>query len=203
MSRLLMNENEKWNKFIETPLYTKVGKVHSVQEQFFVAKGPKAKIGDVCFVGEHNVLCEVIAIEKENNMLLPFEQTEKVCYGDSVTLVSEDVVVPRGNHLLGKVLSANGEVLNEEAENIPLQKIKLDAPPIHAFEREEITDVFETGIKSIDSMLTIGIGQKIGIFAGSGVGKSTLLGMIAKNAKADINVISLVGERGREVKDFI
>ena len=65
MSRLLMNENEKWNKFIETPLYTKVGKVHSVQEQFFVAKGPKAKIGDVCFVGEHNVLCEVIAIEKK------------------------------------------------------------------------------------------------------------------------------------------
>ncbi len=101
------------------------------------------------------------------------------------------------------MLSANGEVLNENVENIPLQKIKLDAPPIHAFEREEITDVFETGIKSIDSMLTIGIGQKIGIFAGSGVGKSTLLGMIAKNAKADINVISLVGERGREVKDFI
>ncbi len=93
-------------------------------------------------------------------MLLPFEQTEKVCYGDSVTLIEEDVVIPRGNHLLGKVLSANGGVLNEDADNIPLQKIKLDAPPIHAFEREEITDVFETGIKSIDSMLTIGIGQK-------------------------------------------
>lgn len=197
MNNELMNEHNKWNTFIETPFYTKVGKVHSVQEQFFVAKGPKAKIGDVCLVGEHSVLCEVIAIEKENNMLLPFGQTEKVCYGDAVTLIEEDVVVPRGNHLLGKVLSANGEVLNENTENIPLQKIKLDAPPIHAFEREEITDVFETGIKSIDSMLTIGIGQKIGIFAGSGVGKSTLLGMIAKNAKADINVISLVGERGR------
>ncbi|MGG0648118.1 flagellar protein export ATPase FliI [Bacillus mycoides] len=196
MNNKLMNEHNKWNTFIETPFYTKFGKVHSVQEQFFVAKGPKAKIGDVCLVGEHSVLCEVIAIEKENNMLLPFEQTEKVCYGDSVTLIAEDVVVPRGNHLLGKVL-------NEDSENIPVQKIKLDAPPIHAFEREEITDVFETGIKSIDSMLTIGIGQKIGIFAGSGVGKSTLLGMIAKNAKADINVISLVGERGREVKDFI
>lgn len=71
---------------------------------------------------EHNVLCEVIAIEKENNMLLPFEQTERVCYGDSVTLIAEDVAVPCGNHLLGKVLSANGEVLNENAENIPLQK---------------------------------------------------------------------------------
>ncbi|AWC32330.1 flagellar protein export ATPase FliI [Bacillus cytotoxicus] len=203
MNSMLINEHQKWNTFIETSFYIKTGKVHSVQEQFFISKGPKAKIGDVCLVGEHHVLCEVIAIEKENNMLLPFEQTEKVCYGDSVTLIAEDVIVPRGNALLGKVLNANGEILNEPSENIPLQKVKLDAPPIHAFEREEITEVFETGIKSIDAMLTIGVGQKIGIFAGSGVGKSTLLGMIAKNAKADINVISLVGERGREVKDFI
>ncbi|MDC2865758.1 MULTISPECIES: flagellar protein export ATPase FliI [unclassified Bacillus (in: firmicutes)] len=203
MKERLVTEHERWNEFIEVPFYIQKGKVHSVQEQFFVSKGPKAKIGDVCHVGEHNVLCEVIAIEKENNMLLPFEQTEKVCYGDAVTLISEDVVVPRGKHLLGKVLSANGEIINEREVTVPLQKIKLDAPPIHAFEREEITEVFETGIKSIDGMLTIGIGQKIGIFAGSGVGKSTLLGMIAKNAKADINVISLVGERGREVKDFI
>ena len=104
MNNQLIIEHSKWNTFIETPFYTKVGKVHSVQEQFFVAKGPKAKIGDVCFVGEHNVLCEVIAIEKENNMLLPFEQTERVCYGDSVTLIAEDVAVPCGNHLLGKVL---------------------------------------------------------------------------------------------------
>ncbi|PEA53497.1 flagellum-specific ATP synthase FliI [Bacillus pseudomycoides] len=203
MKERLVTEHEKWNAFIEAPFYIQKGKIHSVQEQFFVSKGPKAKIGDICLVGEHNVLCEVIAIEKENNMLLPFEQTEKVCYGDAVTLISEDVVVPRGKHLLGKVLSANGEIINEREVTVPLQKIKLDAPPIHAFEREEITEVFETGIKSIDGMLTIGIGQKIGIFAGSGVGKSTLLGMIAKNAKADINVISLVGERGREVKDFI
>ncbi|KFN03955.1 flagellar protein export ATPase FliI [Bacillus clarus] len=203
MSSMLMNEHNKWNVFVETPLYTKTGKIHSIQEQFFKSKGPKAKIGDVCVVGEHRVLCEVIAIEKENNMLLPFEQTEKVCYGDLVTLIEEDIVVPRGDILLGKVLSANGKILNEVRESVPLQKMKLDAPPLHAFNREEITEVFETGIKSIDSMLTIGIGQKIGIFAGSGVGKSTLLGMIAKNAKADINVISLVGERGREVKDFI
>ncbi|WP_369900243.1 flagellar protein export ATPase FliI [Bacillus manliponensis] len=203
MREQLLQEHAKWNEFIKTPFYIKTGKVHSVQEQFFVSKGPKAKVGDVCLVGEHNVLCEVIAIEKENNMLLPFEQTEKVCYGDKVTLIAEDVAVPQGEYLLGKVLSATGAVLNDDSEHIPLQKMKLDAPPIHAFEREKITDVFETGIKSIDSMLTIGIGQKIGIFAGSGVGKSTLLGMIAKNAKADVNVISLVGERGREVKDFI
>ena len=94
MNNKLMNEHNKWNTFIETPFIRNLAKVHSVQEQFFVAKGPKAKIGDVCLVGEHSVLCEVIAIEKENNMLLPFEQTEKVCYGDSVTLIAEDVGAP-------------------------------------------------------------------------------------------------------------
>lgn len=195
-------QEKQWDAFISAPLYLTRGKIHSVQEQFFISKGPKAKIGDICSVGENRVLCEVIAIEKENNMLLPLKQSEKVSYGDWVTLLSEEVTVPRGTHLLGKVLNANGEILNSD-NNVPVQKVKLDSPPIHAFERQAITDVFETGVKSIDSMLTIGIGQKIGIFAGSGVGKSTLLGMIAKNANADVNVIGLVGERGREVQDFI
>ncbi|MFX3622724.1 MAG: flagellar protein export ATPase FliI [Ectobacillus sp.] len=203
MKLYLQEEAKKWAAFIAAPFYISKGKVHSVQEQFFISKGPKAKIGDICAVGEQKVLCEVIAIEKENNMLLPLDQNEKVSYGDWVEVIAEEVTVPRGDHLLGKVLNANGNVLNGEVKHIPLQKVKLDAPPIHAFERQEITEVFETGIKSIDSMLTIGVGQKIGIFAGSGVGKSTLLGMIAKNAKADVNVIGLVGERGREVKDFI
>ncbi|MFD3446002.1 flagellar protein export ATPase FliI [Microbacteriaceae bacterium 4G12] len=203
MNGKLVQETEKWTQFLSTPLYITRGKIHSIQEQVFISKGPKAKIGDICLVGEKNILCEVIAIEKENNTLLPFNQSDKASYGDWVTAIDEEVKVPRGHHLLGKVLNANGDILNDEASSFPLQKVKLDAPPIHAFRRQEITEVLETGIKSIDSMLTIGIGQKIGIFAGSGVGKSTLLGMIAKHAKADINVIGLVGERGREVKDFI
>jgi flagellum-specific ATP synthase len=198
----LKQEQKLWDQFISAPLYVTKGRIHSVQEQLFIAKGPKVKIGDICAVGENRVLCEVIAIEKENNMLLPLNQNEKVSYGDWVIKLAEEVSIPRGKHLLGKVLNANGEILNR-AEQPPVDKVKLDSPPIHAFERQAITDVFETGIKAIDSMLTIGIGQKIGIFAGSGVGKSTLLGMIAKNAKADINVIGLVGERGREVQDFI
>lgn len=197
-------EKEKLNSFVSIPMYVRKGKIHSIQEQFYASKGPKAKIGDICFVGEDKIMCEVVAIEKENNMLLPFDQSAKVSYGDWVTPIDADVRVPRDECMLGKVLNANGEVMNDyEPQTYPLQKLNLDAPPIKAFERMEITDVFETGIKSIDSLLTIGIGQKIGIFAGSGVGKSTLLGMIAKNAKADINVIGLVGERGREVKDFI
>ncbi|MCP8968847.1 FliI/YscN family ATPase [Ectobacillus ponti] len=203
MNTYFAGERQKWEQFLAAPLYLPTGRIHSIQEQVFVSKGPKAKIGDICVVGEKKVMCEVIAIEKENNMLLPFDQNEKVSYGDAVILIGEEVKVPRGEHLLGKVLNANGEVLNDAVGDYAYQRIHLDAPPIHAFDRLEIQDVFQTGIKSIDSMLTIGVGQKIGIFAGSGVGKSTLLGMIAKNASADVNVIALVGERGREVKDFI
>lgn len=196
-------EKQKLNSFLSCPIYVRKGKIHSLQEQFYVSKGPKAQIGDVCLVGEDEIMCQVVAIEKENNMLLPFDQSSKVSYGDWVKPIDAEVLVPRDELMLGKVLDANGNVMNETMTDYPMQKLKLDAPPIRAFERQEITEVLETGIKPIDSMLTIGIGQKIGIFAGSGVGKSTLLGMIAKNAKVDINVISLVGERGREVKDFI
>ncbi len=196
-------EQRKLASFLSTPMYIRKGKIHSIQEQFYISKGPKTQIGDVCLVGENEVMCQVIAIEKENNVLLPFDQSSSVSYGDWVIPIAAEVLVPRDEFMLGKVLDAHGSVMNEGRKGFPMQKLHLDAPPLHAFKRQKITDVFETGVKSIDSLLTIGLGQKIGIFAGSGVGKSTLLGMIAKNAKADINVISLVGERGREVKDFI
>nr|WP_219931869.1 flagellar protein export ATPase FliI [Listeria seeligeri] len=184
--------------------YIQKGKIHTVQEQMYISKGPQVKIGDTVMVGENKVLCEVISIEKENNMLLPFNQSDKVAYGDWVYVTDTKITIPADEFLLGKVLNASGEILNEEAGTAKFkQKMPLEAPPIHAFNRAEITETLETGIKAIDGMLTIGIGQKIGIFAGSGVGKSTLLGMIARNAKADINIIGLVGERGREVKDFL
>lgn len=196
------DEKQIWEDIKSSSLFLPRGKIHSVQEQLFVSKGPKAKIGDVCVVGENKVLCEIISIEKENNFLLPFEQGEKVMSGEWVEVVSQKVTIPQTQYLQGMVLNANGDLMNME-DIFSKQQVSLDSKPIHAFERQEITDTFETGIRAIDGMLTIGIGQKIGIFAGSGVGKSTLLGMIAKNAKADINVIGLVGERGREVKDFI
>lgn len=191
-----------WQTIKRAIPYIRKGKIHTVQEQLYISKGPQMQIGDTVTVGEKKVLCEVISIEKENNMLLPFNQTDKVSAGDWVYPNDAEVTIPASGELLGKVLSATGEVINgDPAENT--QKIALEAPPINAFARQEITDSLETGIKAIDGMLTIGIGQKIGIFAGSGVGKSTLLGMIARNAKVDVNVIALVGERGREVKDFI
>ncbi|MBF2630877.1 flagellar protein export ATPase FliI [Listeria seeligeri] len=197
-------KNQAWKELKNTVPYIQKGKIHTVQEQMYISKGPQVKIGDTVMVGENKVLCEVISIEKENNMLLPFNQSDKVAYGDWVYVTDTKITIPADEFLLGKVLNASGEILNEEAGTAKFkQKMPLEAPPIHAFNRAEITETLETGIKAIDGMLTIGIGQKIGIFAGSGVGKSTLLGMIARNAKADINIIGLVGERGREVKDFL
>lgn len=197
-------KNQAWQELKNTVPYIQKGKIHTVQEQMYISKGPQVKIGDTVMVGENKVLCEVISIEKENNMLLPFNQSDKVAYGDWVYVTDTKITIPADEFLLGKVLNASGEILNEEAGTAKFkQKMPLEAPPIHAFNRAEITETLETGIKAIDGMLTIGIGQKIGIFAGSGVGKSTLLGMIARNAKADINIIGLVGERGREVKDFL
>lgn len=197
-------KNPAWQELKNTVPYIQKGKIHTVQEQMYISKGPQVKIGDTVMVGENKVLCEVISIEKENNMLLPFNQSDKVAYGDWVYVTDTKITIPADEFLLGKVLNASGEILNEEAGTAKFkQKMPLEAPPIHAFNRAEITETLETGIRAIDGMLTIGIGQKIGIFAGSGVGKSTLLGMIARNAKADINIIGLVGERGREVKDFL
>lgn len=199
---MISKEKSIGEDLLSSPLFLRRGKIHSVQEQYFVSKGPRAQIGDICLVGSANVLCEVVSIEKENNVLLPFLTGSKVQPGDWVKVITQKVTIPTAENLLGKVLNANGEVINVEDE-FRKQKVDLDAPPIQAFERKRITEPFITGIKAIDSMLTIGVGQKIGIFAGSGVGKSTLMGMIARNASADINVIGLVGERGREVQEFI
>ncbi|WP_099222108.1 FliI/YscN family ATPase [Listeria costaricensis] len=194
-----------WPLVTQVPPFIRRGKIHTIHEQVYISKGPQVKIGDLVIVGENQVLCEVIAIEKENNHLLPFGQTDKVSYGDAVFLTSSASLIPNDHDLLGAVLNAKGEVINrpKTANQNGGQRVSIDSPPISAFDRLEITDILETGIKAIDGMLSIGIGQKIGIFAGSGVGKSTLLGMIARNAKVDINVIGLVGERGREVKDFL
>lgn len=198
----LIKEQKRFEEVLSSPFFLRKGKIHTVQNQYFIAKGPKANIGDTCKVGDKGILCEVIGVIKEDNYLLPFDSNQKVSNGDMVEMVGKGVLVPKKNNLLGKVLNANGEIINGD-NDVEKEYVDLEKPPIGAFEREGIDSVLQTGVKVIDGMLTVGLGQKIGIFAGSGVGKSTLLGMIAKRAKVDVNVIALVGERGREVKDFI
>lgn len=108
-------KTEAWQELKNTVPYIQKGKIHTVQEQVYISKGPQVKIGDTVMVGENKVLCEVISIEKENNMLLPFNQSDKVAYGDWVYVTDTKITIPADEFLLGKVLNASGDILNEEA----------------------------------------------------------------------------------------
>lgn len=183
---------------------TKFGEVHTIKEQLITSKGPVCKIGDLCFVGEQKVPCEVISLKGSDVNLMPLTTLTGLKVGDRVYLKENNVELPDVNKLLGHVINGVGEFIDgakfEKEERYP---IPLHRPAPNALYRKRISTIFPTGVKSIDSLLTIGEGQKIGIFAGSGVGKSTLLGMIAKKAQADVNVVALIGERGREVREFM
>jgi flagellum-specific ATP synthase len=188
-------------------LVRRFGEIHNITEQILISKGPICKIGDVCEVGEGQQLCEVISLKGNDVYLMPLSsQLGKLSIGDRVFVRETQVEIPNVQQLLGRVINGLGEFIDTPGDpfgNFERKTILLDRNAPNAMLRKRIDTQLETGVKAIDSMLSIGEGQRIGIFAGTGVGKSTLLGMIAKNAKADINVIALVGERGREVRDFI
>ena len=149
------------------------------------------------------VLAEVVAIDATRVTLMPYGSTQGLCAGATVVAVGSHSRVGVGKQLLGRVIDGLGRPLDglpppETAASMPLK-----GAPINPMQRPRIGKVLETGIRSIDGLLTLGQGQRVGIFAGSGVGKSTLLGMIARHVVADVNVIALIGERGREVREFV
>lgn len=171
------------------------------------SNGPVAKIGDSCNLfspkGDKVVQAEVVGFRDQKVLLMPFGDLSGIGPGNRVISTNHALRVPVGLDMIGRVLDGLGRPMDG------LGPIKVDthynienAPP-SPLSRKRIAQVMPLGIKAIDSLLTIGMGQRVGIFAGSGVGKSTLLGMMARNAQADVNVITLVGERGREVKDFL
>jgi flagellum-specific ATP synthase len=171
------------------------------------ARGIDASIGDFCLIiprdGTQPVLVEVVGFRDDTLLLMPFSELQGIRAGTRVEHTYAHYSVPTGMGLLGRVIDALGNPIDDGG---PLQQVEftLTRPsPPSALERPPITDIFMTGVRAIDGFLTCGVGQRMGIFSGSGVGKSTLLGMIARGAVADINIIGLVGERGREVKDFI
>lgn len=179
------------------------GEVHTIKEQLIISKGPVSQVGDICFVGESKIPCEVISLEKENVYLMPLDKMERLQIGERVITAKKEIKLPETELLLGRVLNGYGEFIDGKQKYRDKESILLDKDAPNPLGRKRIKRVMETGIKTIDGFLTIGEGQKIGIFAGTGVGKSTLLGMIAKNAKSDVNVIALIGERGREVLEFM
>ncbi|MCH3964223.1 MAG: flagellar protein export ATPase FliI [Clostridium sp.] len=169
------------------------------------AEGIKAFVGEVCSIYNeinHRIVCEVVGFNEDNVILMPLGELNGISPGCRVVPERRPLSVTCCDNLLGKVLDGLGKPIDSSVISSGIS-YPLDSEPPDPLKRKRIKEVIPTGIRAIDGFLTCGQGQRIGIFAGSGVGKSTTLGMIAKYAEADINVIALIGERGREVRDFI
>ncbi len=183
------------------------GRVTKIVGLTIESNGPTTRIGDVCKVysykGNESIEAEVVGFKDQRVLLMPFGKVEGIGLGSRVISTNQPFQVPVGKKFVGRVLDALGNPMDDKGPIEPDYLYPVENEPPAPLSRSRIKEVLPLGIKAIDGLLTVGRGQRMGIFAGSGVGKSTLLGMIARNAVADINVITLVGERGREVKDFI
>lgn len=188
-------------------LYTYSGKIEQIVGMTVEASGITCNIGDVCNIStaseEKIVLAEVVGFKGNKVLLMPYEDIDGIGYGSVVYNTGKKLMVKMSNDLVGRTVDAMGNPIDGEGPIEGTDFYSINGVPANPMERPRISTPIEMGVKAIDGMLTIGKGQRMGIFAGSGVGKSTLMGMIARNVKADINVIALVGERGREVVEFI
>lgn len=197
---------EKYQSLAEESFFKKMGKVLNVIGLTIESAGPDAKLGDLCKIFPVSegtpIMSEVVGFKDGKTVLMPYEVTKGIGLGSMVENEGRPLTVKVGDHLLGKILDGLGRPLDgSEVENGVAYSV--EASPPSAMSRELIDEVLSLGVKAVDGLMTVGKGQRIGIFAGSGVGKSTLMGMFARNTKADINVIALIGERGREVREFI
>lgn len=186
----------------------KIGNLTNVVGLVLESNGPKAPIGQVCMLrdnhGNEVSKAEIVGFKDGNRILsMVLGETNNISPGMEIVSTDEEFKIKVSSHLLGRVLDGLGEPIDGK-KSYPIQeKRSIYAIPPNPLFRKSITEPIFTGVRAIDGLLTIGKGQRVGIFAGSGVGKSTLLGMISKNSSADVNVIALIGERGREVKEFI
>lgn len=188
--------------------YQEIGAVQEVIGLTIESRGPKAKIGDVCHIYTENpdnpvLLSEVVGFREGRILLMPLGEMDALSPGCKVMNTGRYFTVPVGHELLGRVLDGLGNPIDDRFALSLDEAYSTIAPPPHPLRRSNIETPISMGVKAIDGFMTIGTGQRIGIFAGSGVGKSTTMGMIARNTSADLSVIALIGERGREVRDFI
>ena len=200
---------DKYQSVLNKTYFKKLGKVENVVGLTIESAGPDAKLGDLCLnytdsEKQNFILAEVVGFKEKKTLLMPYEVTEGIGLGCIVENMNYPLSVQVGDFLLGKTLDGLGRCIDEYQTDVrSIQRYPLEAPPPDPMSREIIDEVLPLGVKAVDGLITVGKGQRIGIFAGSGVGKSTLMGMFARNTKADINVIALIGERGREVREFI
>ena len=186
-------------------LYPVFGLVTKVEQGFLSANGLSPRIGDIVRITNENgnSMGMVTTLEANSFKITPFSFVEGTKVGDKVYLNTKGLQIPVGLELLGRVINPLGEPIDGKGELRAEGLMPIIRQPIAAMKRGMIDEVFSVGVKSIDGLLTCGKGQKLGIFAGSGVGKSTLMGMIVRGAQAKIKVIALIGERGREVPEFV
>ncbi|HEX7636730.1 MAG TPA: FliI/YscN family ATPase [Noviherbaspirillum sp.] len=188
-------------------LVRRTGRVICISGQSIEAVGPDATIGEVCEVApgyaQDKLMAEVVGVKPGRVILMPYGELRGVGSGNEVVATGVHPRMPVGDGLLGRVVDAFGVPLDGGPPPKASGARPLHAMPLNPLTRPRISDLIETGVRAIDCLLPLGRGQRMGIFAGSGVGKSTLLGMLARDVKADINVIALIGERGREVREFI
>lgn len=190
-----------------TDLYQYKGSVSKLLGLTVEVKLPGLKIGDLCYIETHDgqkKAAEVVAFKGEVAQLLLLYDGAGIGQGSLVQSTGKQITIPVGDFLLGRLINPLGEPIDgRPLDTMGAKWVSIEGSPPDAFERPIINTMFSSGVRAIDSCLTLGCGQRMGLFAGSGVGKSTMLGMIARNSDADVNVMALIGERGREVKEFI
>ena len=197
---------EKYNSLYFKDYTAHYGKVSKIVGLTVESVGPPCKLNDMCQIvskdGQTKVDAEVVGFRDNKVLLMPYDSVDGIGVGATVRNTGSVLTIKVGENLLGRVLDGIGRPMDGKELSSDIE-YPIDAPSPDPLKRKLISEVLPLGVKAVDGLLTIGKGQRIGIFAGSGVGKSTLLGMFARNTKADINVIALIGERGREVGEFI
>lgn len=198
---------DRYEALLDRSYVKHLGKVAKVVGLTIESIGPMAKLNDLCLIRSNSaagvVKAEVVGFRDDRVLLMPYDNVEGVGLGSWVENTGTPLQVPVSEELLGLTLDGVGEPMNADSLGADCAHYSVEAAPPDPLSRKIIDEVLTLGVKAVDGLLTIGKGQRIGIFAGSGVGKSTLMGMFARNTKADINVIALIGERGREVREFI
>ncbi len=200
-------DTEKYYSLLERSFTKKLGKVSKIVGLTIESIGPDANLNDVCVIiskddPNQKVRAEVVGFKDKKILLMPFESVDGIGPGCIVENTSSVLKISVSQDILGKTVDGLGKPIDgSEIEGGQLYSV--EAAPPDPMSREIINEILPLGVKAVDGLITVGKGQRIGIFAGSGVGKSTLLGMFARNTKADVNVIALIGERGREVREFI
>ncbi len=203
-----MIDFDRYKKTIDaTNSFKEIGQVTHIIGLVIEADGPPSSVGDLCYIyakmGQEPVWAEVVGFKEEKILLMPLAEMEGLQPGATVINSGGAIEVKAGSELLGRVIDGLGRPIDEYGPIRTNTTCSVKAGKINPLTRKKVTEPLFMGVKSVDGFITLGKGQRLGIMAGSGVGKSTLIGMFARNSLADMNVIALIGERGREVREFL